>query len=169
MNHIGTVELVEAEVDDLRAMLALYNDHIAHTTALFDHEEIDVEEFKNRLYIHNDRYKTFCIYADNETAGFCFLSPFRKKIAYDKTVEIGLYLKPQFTGQGLGGEIVNYMEIVAKTNGFEMLVASVSGENLPSIKLFRKLNYEQCSHYKAIATKFGRKLDIFDFQKAILG
>jgi len=49
-----------------------------------------------------------------------------------------------------------------------MLVASISGENIPSLKLFRKMGYTQCAHYKDIAVKFGRKVDLIDFQKALV-
>lgn len=167
MRNRDTVELVEAKDDDLAAMLALYNYHIANTTALFDYKEIDLEGFKSRFSTGGDRYKTFCVRVNGETVGFCFLTPFRKKLAYDKTVEIGLYLKQPFTGRGYGGQIVQHLESAAKAGHFEMIVASISGENLPSIKLFKKLHYEQCAHYKKIAVKFGRDQDIIDFQKAI--
>lgn len=32
---------------------------------------------------------------------------------------------------------------------------------------FEKLGYEKCAHYKGIAVKFGRKMDLVDYQKAI--
>jgi phosphinothricin acetyltransferase len=105
---------------------------------------------------------------NHELAGFCFLTQFRKKAAYVNTGEVGLYLKPQFIGRGLGAEMVGHIEKTAKENQFEMLVASISGENIPSIKLFEKLGYNQCAHYKGIALKFGRKMDLVDFQKAVV-
>lgn len=148
-------------------MLEIYNYYIVNTSVIFDFERITLEEFKNRVFINHNRFKTFLIHFDNEFAGFCFLTQFRKKIAYDKTVELGLYLKPQFTGRGLGIKIVKYLEGVAEENQFEIMIASISGENIQSIKLFKKLAYEQCAHYKGIAMKFGRKLDIIDFQKVL--
>ncbi len=162
------IEFIEVEEKDLNTALDIYNYYIETTTATFDFDKITKEEFKNRVFINNNKYKTFLVYMNNEIVGFCFLTQFRKKEAYDKTVEVGLYLKPQFTGKGLGFEIANNMEKIAKENQFEILVASVSGENIPSIKLFRKLGYDQCAHYKGIAIKFGRKVDIIDFQKAIM-
>ncbi len=167
MCNTGTVTFLNATEQDLAAMLALYNEHIVNTTATFDYEEIGPEEFKSRISFGDDRCQTFCAYIGGEWAGFCFLTPFNKKTAYDKTVEIGLYLKRPFTGRGYGGQIVAQLESAAKAAHFEMIVASVSGENLPSIKLFKKLGYAQCAHYKQIAVKFGRKQDILDFQKAI--
>ncbi|KUO76368.1 MAG: hypothetical protein APF77_06620 [Clostridia bacterium BRH_c25] len=163
----NSIEFIEAKEEDLNIILEIYNYYIVNTTATFDYDKITLEELKNRVFINHKKYKTFLVYAHNELLGFCFLTQFRKKPAYDKTVELGLYLKPQFTGKGSGLEIINYMENIAKGNQFEIMIASVSGENIPSIKLFRKLGYEQCAHYKGIAVKFGRKVDIVDFQKVI--
>ncbi|HEY8909380.1 MAG TPA: GNAT family N-acetyltransferase [Desulfosporosinus sp.] len=165
MNNL--TEFIEAKEKDLNIILDIYNYYIENTTATFDFDKITLEEFKNRVFIDDNIYKTFFIYMANELIGFCFLTQFRKKAAYDKTVELGLYLKPQFTGKGLGVATVNYMEKIAEENQFETIIASVLGENIPSIKLFRKLGYAQCAHYKGIAMKFGRKVDIIDFQKAI--
>lgn len=162
-----SIEYTEAREEDLTLMLEIYNYYIANTTALFDFDKITLEEFRNRVFINHKRYKTFLVHADKELAGFCFLTQFRKKAAYDKTVELGLYLKSQFTGKGLGCKIVRYMEDIAKMNQFDIIIASISGENTQSVKLFKKSGYEQCAHYKGIAVKFGKKVDIMDFQKAI--
>lgn len=162
------IEFIAAQEKDRGTMLDIYNYYIENTTATFDLDKIAMEEFKNRVYINHSKYKSFLVYMSGEFVGFCFLTQFRKKAAYDKTAELGLYLKPGFTGKGLGIEIVNYMEKVAKENQFEMLVASISGENIPSIKLFTKLGYDRCAHYKEIAVKFERKVDLVDFQKAIM-
>jgi len=162
------IEFIDAEEKDINTILDIYNYYIENTTATFDFDRITIEEFKTRVFINNRKYKTFLVYTNSVLIGFCFLTQFRKKAAYDKTVELGLYLKPQFTGRGFGIKIINYLERVAKENQFEMLMASVSGENTPSLKLLGKLEYDQCAYYKGIAEKFGRKVDIVDFQKAII-
>ena len=167
MNETYLFGFTEAKENELKIMLDIYNHYIVNSTATFDWDKITLEEFKNRIFMNNNKYKTFLIYINNELIGFCFLTRFREKIAYDKTVELGLYLKPQFTGKGYGKEIVRYMENIARLNQFETIIVSISGENVASLKLFRKLKYEQCSHYKGIAMKFGRKIDIIDFQKVI--
>jgi L-amino acid N-acyltransferase YncA len=162
---LKALEFIAAQENDLNTILEIYNYYIENSTATFDHNGISLKEFKNRIFINHDKYKTFLVFQHKELAGFCFLTQFRKKPAYDKTAEIGLYLKQQFAGRGLGKGIVKYLESTAKANQIEVVVASVSGENVPSIKLFKKMGYKRCAHYKQIAEKFGRKMDIIDFQK----
>lgn len=55
-------------------MLDIYNLYIVNSTATFDWDKITLEEFKNRIFLNNNRYKTFLIYINNELIGFCFLT-----------------------------------------------------------------------------------------------
>ncbi len=157
---------IEADRNDLERMLELYNYYIENTTVTFDHGRISIDEFTSRIHIEHDKYKTFLL-TEDEFCGFCFLTQFRKKIAYDRTAELGIYLKPQYTRRGLGREIVQHLETTAKRQQLEVLIASISGENHPSLSLFRKLGYRQCAHYKRVAEKFGRKLDLIELQKLL--
>ena len=161
------LQYVEASEQDLDRMLDLYNHYIENTSILFDDRPVSLEEFSTRVYIKHSTYKTFLIQQDNEFCGFCFLTRFRKKRAYDKTAEVGVYLRLDFTRKGLGQEILSYLEAIAREQGIEVLIASISGENVASLSLFRKLGYEQYAHYKKVAEKFGRKMDLVEFQKIL--
>ncbi len=160
-------QYLEANEKDLDRMLDLYNHYIESTSILFDDRPISLDEFSTRVYLKHNTYKTFLIQEDNEFRGFCFLTRFRKKRAYEKTAEVGIYLRPEFTRKGLGQEILSYLEAIARKQGIKVLIASISGENIASLSLFRKLGYEQCAHYKKVAEKFGRKMDLVDFQKIL--
>jgi phosphinothricin acetyltransferase len=159
----------EADLNDLNFVLDLYNYYILNTTATFDYEKITLEELQTRLSSNNKKYKTFlvCDKVDKNIIGFCFLAQFRKKPAYDKSAEIGIYLKPEKTGQQLGHNIIEFLEEFAKENQIEVIVASISGENVNSIKLFNRMGYERCAHYKKIAVKFDRRLDLVHYEKIL--
>ena len=156
-----------AAENDLAAMLELYNFYIINTTATFDHGQITPEEFRQRIFIGHEKYKTYIIRLGDETVGFCFLAQYRKKAAYDRTAEIGLYLKPDFTGKNIGDDTVIFLEKVAISKGIRVIIASISGENTASIKLFQKMGYERCAHYRQVGEKFGRFVDVIDFEKRL--
>jgi phosphinothricin acetyltransferase len=156
-----------AAENDLAAMLELYNFYIINTTATFDHGQITPEEFRQRIFIGHEKYKTYIIRLGNDTVGFCFLTQYRKKAAYDRTAEIGLYLKPDFTGKNIGDDTVIFLEKVAISKGIRVIIASISGENTASIKLFQKMGYERCAHYRQVGEKFGRFIDVIDYEKIL--
>jgi L-amino acid N-acyltransferase YncA len=152
---------------DLDTLLEIYNFYIRTTTAAFDLDKITREEFSQRIPISQEKYRTYLIRNFDELIGFCFTNQFRKKKAYDRTAEMGLYLKPEFTGKGIGKRAVAFLEKEAVNKQIRVLVASISGENTASIKLCRQLGYKKCAHYKQVGEKFGRLLDVVDYQKIL--
>jgi phosphinothricin acetyltransferase len=142
----------EATLNELSFVLDLYNYHILHTTAIFDYETINMEELQARLSYNNKKYKTFlvCDASDKAMVGFCFLTQFRKKPAYDRTAEMGIYLKPENTGKKFGQLIIKFLEEYAKENQIEVMIATISGENVNSI-----------------AIKFNRRLDLVHYEKIL--
>ncbi len=115
----------------------------------------------------NQKYKTFIILQDNVICGYITLSQYKDREAYDRTAKVSIFLKPDCTGAGIGSRAVKFIEEYAATQGIHVLIASISGENSRSIKLFEKSGYEKCAHYKEIGKKFGRLLDVVAFQKKI--
>ncbi len=153
--------------EDLPVVLGIYNHYIATTTATFDLEPISMETFQTRVLLDHDLYKAYVIHQMGEIAGFCFLSQFKKHESYDRTAEVGVYLKPEHVRQGLGTKAVGHLERVAAAKGLRVLLASISGENDASIKFFRTLGWEQCAHFRKVGEKWGRIIDVVFFQKLL--
>jgi L-amino acid N-acyltransferase YncA len=147
--------------------LDIYNHYILTTTATFRLHAIPMETLRSFIFLNHSRYKAYLIYHRSEIAGFCFLTQYKNLEAYDRTAEMGVYLKPGFTHRGLGTEAVKHLEKVAAANGLKIIIASISGENAVSIKLFRKLEYEECGRFKRVGEKFGRIIDVIYFQRSL--
>ena len=117
--------------------------------------------------IGHNKYQSFIIIYNNEICGFCYISQFRYKEAYDKSAEITLYLKQGFTGKGIGKTTLIYLEKIAKENEINNLVAVITEGNEASIILFEKIGYFKIGHLKNIGEKFGKTLDVVSYQKEI--
>jgi L-amino acid N-acyltransferase YncA len=59
-------------------------------------------------------------------------------------------------------------EKAAISTQIKVIVASISGENTASIKLFQSMGYNESAHYKQISEKFGRLLDIIEYEKILV-
>lgn len=164
---MNEISFTVAEEKDLPVVLGIYNHYILTTTATFRLEPIALETLRSFIFLNHALYKAYLIHHRGEIAGFCFLTQYRNFQAYDRTAEIGVYLKPDFTHRQLGGAAVHHLEEVARTGGIKTLIASISGENTGSLKLFRKLGYEECGHFKRVGEKFGRVIDVIYFQRSL--
>lgn len=164
---MGDITFRNVEERDLPVIRDIYNHYLRTTTATFRVEEMTTEKLKDFIFLQHPKYGAFLVYSRSELAGFCFLTRFKNAEGYDRTAEIGIYLKPEFTGRGLGATVVKHLEAVARQKGIKMLMASICGENTASLKLFRKLAYDECGDFKRVGEKFGRTLDVVFFQRSL--
>ena len=162
--NIEFADLTEA---DLEFVMEIYNFYIENSTATYYTENISIDELKEFIPVQHIKYKSFLINIDNEPIGFCYISQYKKRQAYDRTAELSLYLKPGYTGRGIGNIALAYLEKKAKDNGISVLIGIISEDNENSIKLFEKNGYEKCAHYKQVGEKFNKILDVVSYQKIL--
>jgi L-amino acid N-acyltransferase YncA len=161
------VEFSPVTDTDVEAILAIYNYYILNSTATF-HSGIlsrnDLEEF---LFVSHPKYPSYLIKNNDDIIGYCFLTQYKKRQAYDRSAEVSIYLKPEVTGKGVGLTALNHLETAAKKAGIHVLIGTICGENHASIRLMEKAGYSRCAHLKNIGEKFGKILDVVVYQKEI--
>jgi phosphinothricin acetyltransferase len=153
--------------NDLDTIKKIYDHYTLNSTATFHGEKITIKELKEFLFISHPRYPSFLIKENDEIIGYCFLTQYKKRQAYDRSAEMSIYLKPENTGKGIGAVALKYLEDSAKKAGIHVLIGTLSGENHASIRLLEKMNYVKCAHLKNIGEKFGKILDVVVYQKEI--
>jgi phosphinothricin acetyltransferase len=151
----------------LPEVLAIYNDYVVNTTVTFHIKPLTMDEMRTLVFHPDPRHATFVIILDGAVIGYVGLSAHHLREAYRDTADIAVYIKKENRGAGIGEAAVRFIEKYAKERGFRALIAAISGENTRSIALFRRLGYFQCAHYRKVGEKFGRLLDVIDFEKLI--
>ncbi|MDG3583407.1 GNAT family N-acetyltransferase [Galbibacter pacificus] len=155
------------EEKDLELVKEIYDWYIANSTATFHTDPITIQELKELLYFNHSLYDSFLIYADDELAGYCFTTHFKKRQAYNGTAEVTIYLKDGFGGKGIGKNTLSFLEEKAKGKGIKNLLGIITGDNTGSIALFERMGYFKCAHFKNVGVKFGKVLDVVGYQKEI--
>ncbi|KAI9310488.1 acyl-CoA N-acyltransferase [Dichotomocladium elegans] len=153
----------EADESDLQLITDLYNEAIVNSTSLFVFETVTVEEKKAWLdECRRDGYAV--IVAVDKTTGqsvaFANLSSFRSKPAYNLSAEVSVYIHPNYHRRGLGRMLVNEMLAISKRMGLRVIYSVITGENTPSIQLFKSLGFRHAGLFKNCGYKFGRWLDV---------
>jgi phosphinothricin acetyltransferase len=161
------IEFIDLKEPDFEVIKEIYDYYIENSTATYYTEKITIEELKEFIPFQNNKYKSFLIKVENECCGFCYITQYKKRQAYDRTAEISLYLKTAYTGKGIGNTVLPFLENVAKEIGISVLIGIISGDNENSIKLFERNGYEKCGHFKQVGEKFNKILDVVSYQKII--
>ncbi|VBB48093.1 Sortase-like acyltransferase [uncultured Paludibacter sp.] len=161
------IKFKEIEEQDLLEVKKTYDWYILNSTATFHTEPIQIDQLKEFIYINHPLYKSYLIFENDKIAGYCLLTNYKKRQAYNRTAEVTIYLRPEFCGKGIGKFILNYLEEIAKKKGLKNLIGIISGDNVESISLFEKSGYEKCAHFKNMGEKFNKILDVVAYQKEI--
>ncbi len=151
------------------AILAIFNDAIANSTALYDYKPRTAEsmvgwfEAKTR-----GRYPVIGIEDDAGTLmGFGSFGPFRAWPAYKYTVEHSIYIDSRFRGQGHGRVLLEAIVAAAVTQDYHVLVGGIDAANAVSIRLHERLGFTHCGTVQQAGFKFGRWLDLAFYQKIL--
>ena len=161
------LKLIELQNKDFEQVKDIYDYYILNSTATFHTEKITTDELKEAILVGHPKYKSFLIEYNKKTCGYCYISQYKKRQAYDRTAEITIYLKPEFSGLGIGGEVIKRLEFIAKENGICVLIGVISGDNDSSIRLFEKNDYKKCAHFKQVGEKFNQIIDVVAYQKIL--
>ena len=148
------------------AILAIFNEAIANTTALYDYQSrtdadmqawFDAKERKN--------YPVICAENDaGELMGFASYGQFRERPAYKYTVEHSVYVDTRFRGLGVGRGLLEATIEAAQRQDFHVLVGGIDASNAVSIRLHERLGFTACGIVKQAGFKFGRWLDLAFYQ-----
>lgn len=152
---------------DLPAIKEIYDHYILTTTATFHETPVSLDELPGYVPVDDPKHPSFAIRSDGSLVGFCSCSPYKRRSAYDRTVELSVYLSPGFTGRGLGTAALARLESAATAAGICVMVGTVCGENSAGIRLMERCDYTRCGCLRNVGEKFGRTLDVVLYQKEL--
>lgn len=162
------LKLIDLQDTDFPIVKEIYDHYVEHTTVTFHTEKISIPELKQVISINHPIYKSYLIDYNNHVCGYCYISQFKNRQAYNRTAEITIYLKPDFSGKSIGKPVIEKLEEIARRHNIHVLIGVITGDNYPSIKLFQKCGYEKCAHYIEVGEKFNKLLDVVAYQKTLV-
>lgn len=149
---------------DAGEIAAIYNKYVTDTTITFEVDTLTDDEMRNRIEDISAKYPYYVYEQDGHVAGFCYAHLWKDRAAYCKTLETTIYLSPQCLHRGIGTRLMHRLISDCRDMGFSALIACITGGNEASIQMHRSLGFEQVSHFKRVGMKFGRVLDVVDYE-----
>ena len=154
--------IIRPAVDaDLDAILAIHNDAILNSTALWTDDVVprsDREEWLASRTAAGDA--VLVAMEDDQVAGYAAYAPWRAKYGYRNTVEDSVYLAAPFQGRGFGRSLLLALIEHARTAGHHVMLADIESGNAASIRLHESLGFVEVGRLREIGTKFDRWLDL---------
>lgn len=152
----------EAGPADAGAIAAIYNDAVAHTTAIWNDTLVDAA---NRAAWMAERqrlgYPVLVAVADDGTVlGYASFGDWRAFDGYRHTVEHSVYVRVDQRRGGIGRALMAALIERARQIGKHVMVAGIEAGNTASIRLHEELGFIRVGLMPQVGMKFGRWLDL---------
>lgn len=163
--------LDDATTDDLPAIVALYNDVIASTTAIYRDDPVTLAD--RAAWLDERRADGFPVLvardaATGAVAGLGSYGWFKASPSgYATTVEHTVLVSPAHRGGGLGTRLVEALIARARADGFHMMVGLIDAANAGSIRLHARLGFREVARLPEIARKGGAWVDLVIVQRPL--
>ena len=157
-----------AVVADLPGILAIYNEVIATSTAVYMDHAVTLENrrewFEGRV---KAGYPVLVATEGPDILGFSSFGDFRAFPGYRFTVEHSVHIADGQRGKGLGRQLVQALIPLAENLGKHVILGGIDAENAASIRFHEKLGFTEVAHMPQVGFKFGRWLDLVFMQKIL--
>lgn len=153
------------------AILAIFNDAILNSTALYEYKPRTMEVMENWFQLkakHN--FPVIGIVDDAGTLmGFGSYGTFRAFPGYKYTVEHSVYVDARFRGQGIGRQLLLKLIALAEEQDHHVMIGVIDAKNKPSIRLHESNGFTHCATIRECGYKFGQWLDVVFYQRILKG
>jgi L-amino acid N-acyltransferase len=148
------------------AILAIFNDAIANSTALYEYKPRTMETMK-AWFATKEANRFPVIGAVDEKGalmGFASYGSFRAFPANKYTVEHSVYVEKTHRGKGVSLVLMEAIIQKAQEANLHTLIGGIDAANEVSIALHKKLGFSHAGTIQHAAFKFGRWLDLAFYQ-----
>jgi L-amino acid N-acyltransferase len=162
------LQLRDATPDDLPGLVAIYNEVLASSTAIFTHQPATLEErwdwWQTRIACG---YPVLVARDALGVAGFASFGDFRSGPGYRFTVEHTVHVRADGRGRGVGTRLMQALFARAAALGKHVMVAGVDAGNPASIRFHERLGFTHSGCLREVGYKFDRRLDLLFLQRGI--
>jgi L-amino acid N-acyltransferase YncA len=150
---------------DLPQILAIYNEVIRNSTAVYTEVELTPE--RGEAWYEAKLASGFPLLVARDASGitgFGSFGEFRAWQCYRYSVEHSVHVRVDCRGAGIGRHLVTELMSRASAMQKHVMIAGIDADNTASIKLHQSLGFTNVGHFHEVGFKFGRWLDLVFLQ-----
>lgn len=158
-----------ASADDVEAMMAIYNEVIANSTAIYSAKPSTLDERREWFRVRSGGgWPVLAAKRGDDLLGYASFAEFRGAWpGYLYSVEHSVYVRADSRQQGIGGALVEALLPIAAALDKHVMIGGIDAANAGSLRLHERLGFERVAHFREVGRKFGRWLDLVFMQRFI--
>ncbi|MBQ8833343.1 MAG: N-acetyltransferase [Oscillospiraceae bacterium] len=152
---------------DVSAILNIYAPYILTSTATFEYDVPSEEAFLRRFRSITAQFPWLVWEENGKILGYAYAAAPYERAAFSWCAEPSVYLKPEARGRGIAQRLYAALEELLKLQGYQVLYALITAENIPSLRFHEKQGYVRSVHFADCGFKFGRWLGLIWMEKRL--
>ncbi|MDQ0473768.1 GNAT family N-acetyltransferase [Labrys wisconsinensis] len=157
-----------ATTADLPAILAIYNDAVASTTAIWNWSPVDLANRQAWFATRTGQgYPVLVADTGAGAEGYASFGDWRAFEGYRHTVEHSVYVAASARGRGHGRALLGALIEEARGLGKHVMLGGIDAANAPSLALHARFGFVETARMPEVGQKFGRWLDLVFMQKML--
>lgn len=147
---------------DLPAILAIYNDVIANSTAVWRDDPVTLAERQSWLAAREEKTHPVLVASDaiGHVVGFASYGEFRGYPGFRLTVEHTLHVAAGLRGNGTGTALMKGLITHARASGKHVMIGAIDAENAASIRFHERAGFTRSGRLREVGIKHGQWLDL---------
>lgn len=157
---------------DIQDILAIYNEAILHSTAVYHYEAYTFQMMKQWFDEKAEAGYPILVFEGEEDGiiyGFATFGAFRPHAAYRYTVEHSIYVHSEYRKKGIGTKLLTELIEQAKQDGYATLIAGIDAVNTNSIAVHTRFGFTHVGTITKAGYKFDKWLDLAFYQLDLPG
>ena len=147
------------ELRDSKTIADIYNEYVIHSVATFETKPLKEGEMRSRIIEIFKNFPYWVYEVDDRVVGYFFANPWKQR---------AVYVSPDYVGKGIGKALMRKLIEECRKSGYHALIACITSGNEVSDSLHLKLGFKQVSFFEQVGLKFGRWLDVADYQLLLI-
>lgn len=152
---------------DVPEILSIYAPYVENTTVSFEYDVPCRKTFLDRFRTTTAQYPWLVWEEDGRILGYAYAAPAFTRAAYSWHAEPSIYLRPEARGTGIAQKLYAGLEAILKAQGYQVLYALITAENLPSLRFHEKMGYRKCMELDSCGFKFNRWVGLIWMEKRL--
>lgn len=133
----------EIRLSDAQSICDIYNEYIKNSTITFEEIPVPSEEMVEHIKAATMDYPWLVYEIDRKVVGYVYGRKWRERAAYRNSVEAGIYLHPEFTGKGIGSELMKEILRTLKEKSFHTVISGIAFPNPGKHCALRKIRFHE--------------------------
>src|SRR5262249_19653446 len=149
----GDTMIRAARSSDAAAVQAIYAPYVNDTPITFDVVNPTEAEFAERIVTIQKQYPWIVCERQGVIVGYAYACQHRTREAYRWSVDVAIYVRQGFAGQGIGKELYEVLLKEVRALGFANAFAGITLPNPGSVGLHEAMGFEPIGVYQKVGYK----------------